>query len=82
MKQYQLQASIELRGHNVISTTLYGCLIKASWVLSDVISKHPQLSLLDSAVQLDVEALAEVRFIYELHALSLSSCTSNTKRNE
>jgi len=65
MKQYQLQAPIELgRKHNVISNTVYTCLIKASWVLSDVISKHPQLGLLEAAVQHDVQSLAEVRQLH------------------
>lgn len=35
-------------------------LIKASWILIDVIARHPQLNLLDTVVRGDVELLAEV----------------------
>lgn len=39
-------------------------LIKASWILIDVIARHPQLNLLDTGVRCDVELLAEVSFLY------------------
>ena len=62
MKQYQLQMQSKPAGKsNMISNIAYTYLIKASWILSDVISKHPQLNLLETAVQYDVQALAEVR---------------------
>lgn len=35
-------------------------LIKASWILIDVIARHPQLNLLDSGIRDDVELLANV----------------------
>lgn len=35
-------------------------LIKASWILIDVIARHPQLNLLDSGIRFDVELLANV----------------------
>lgn len=35
-------------------------LIKASWILIDVIARHPQLNLLDSGIRCDVELLANV----------------------
>lgn len=38
----------------------YVDLIKASWILIDVIARHPQLNLLDSVVRCEVELLAEV----------------------
>lgn len=43
-----------------MSYATYGCLIKASWILSDVITKHPQQNLLEAAIRYDVQALAEV----------------------
>ena len=52
---------LDLGSGNVISHTVYTSLIKASWILSDVITKHPQLSLLEAAIQYGVQALAEVR---------------------
>lgn len=35
-------------------------LIKASWILVDVIARHPQLNLLDTSVRYEVEILTEV----------------------
>lgn len=43
-----------------VSTQGYTDLIKASWVLIDVIARHPQFNLLDSMIRLDAEQLAEV----------------------
>lgn len=45
-----------------LSNQGYLDLIKASWILIDVIARHPQLNLLDTAVRCDVELLAEVSF--------------------
>jgi len=45
---------------SAVSHAVYKSLIKASWILSDVITKHPQLNLLEAAIQYDVQALAEV----------------------
>ncbi|KAL0634113.1 hypothetical protein Q9L58_006992 [Maublancomyces gigas] len=42
-----------------ISSQGYADLIKASWILLDVIARHPQLNLLDSSIRLDAEQLAE-----------------------
>ena len=60
IKQYQLQVRLDLSSGNVVSQTVYKSLIKASWILSDVITKHPQLNLLEAAIRYDVQALAEV----------------------
>lgn len=38
----------------------YADLIKSSWILIDVIARHPQLNLLDSTVRYDTELLADV----------------------
>ena len=51
----------ELGDGNIVSHTVYKSLIKASWILSDVITKHPQLNLLEAAIHYDVRFLAEVR---------------------
>lgn len=38
----------------------YADLIKASWIMIDVIARHPQLNLLDPGIRFDAELLAEV----------------------
>lgn len=38
----------------------YADLIKSSWILIDVIARHPQLNLLDPGIRYDAELLAEV----------------------
>lgn len=43
------------------SQQAYINLIKSSWILIDVIARHPQLNLLDSGIRYDVELLANVR---------------------
>lgn len=43
-----------------LSNQGYLDLIKASWILIDVIARHPQLNLLDTVVRCNVELLAEV----------------------
>lgn len=40
----------------------YTDLIKSSWILIDVIARHPQLNLLDSPVRYDIELLADVSY--------------------
>jgi hypothetical protein len=35
-------------------------LVKASWILIDVVVRHPQLSYLDNEVRIEVDALAAV----------------------
>jgi len=45
----------------MVSQKGYINLIKASWILIDIITRHPQLSFLYSDVQLEVEMLAGVR---------------------
>ena len=35
-------------------------LVKASWILIDVIKRHPQLNLLNASIRYEVELLAEV----------------------
>lgn len=38
----------------------YADLRKSSWILIDVITRHPQLDLLDPGIRYDAELLAEV----------------------
>lgn len=45
-----------------VSQQGYIDLIKSSWILIDVIARHPQLNLLDSGIRCDIELLANVRF--------------------
>ena len=61
---------VDLDNGIVVSHTAYKSLIKASWILSDVITKHPQLNLLKAAIQYDVQALAEAR-IYHSNVILL-----------
>lgn len=51
---------------STISQQGYVDLIKASWILIDIIARHPQLNLLDSVIRCEVELLAEVT---SMHAL-------------
>lgn len=37
-------------------------LTKSSWILIDVIVRHPQLNLLDPGIRFDVELLANVSY--------------------
>lgn len=43
----------------------YADLVKASWILIDVIAQHPQLNLLGSDVRCDAELLAEVSYPFD-----------------
>lgn len=59
------QAQMELSARSLPDITVsqqgYINLIKASWILIDVIVRHPQLNLIDSGIRCDVELLANVR---------------------
>ncbi|KAL0631674.1 hypothetical protein Q9L58_009454, partial [Maublancomyces gigas] len=61
-KWWLMKSQMELAGgssSNVASSQQgYINLIKASWILIDVIARHPQLNLLDSGIRYDVELLA------------------------
>lgn len=56
----QAQMTLAEKTENIVSQQGYLDLIKASWILIDVIARHPQLNLLDSAIRCEVELLAEV----------------------
>lgn len=58
---------VDLTRGNLVSKTVYTHLIKASWILSDVITKHPQLSLLEATIHYEVQGLAEVRQLTRLY---------------
>lgn len=47
-----------------ISQQGFADLVKASWILVDVIARHPQLNLLDPAIRYDAEILAEVSYTF------------------
>ena len=57
LEQSQLQLS-----DKSLSVTGQGYLdlVKASWILIDVIKRHPQLNLLNTSIRYEVELLAEV----------------------
>lgn len=46
----------------ILSKQGYADLVKASWILIDVIARHPQLNLLDPGIRYDAELLAEVGY--------------------
>lgn len=46
--------------NDAISKQGYADLIKASWILIDVIARHPQLNLLESSIRYEAELLADV----------------------
>ncbi|RPB07542.1 hypothetical protein P167DRAFT_495646 [Morchella conica CCBAS932] len=56
----QSDLSAGLASDGRVSHQAYTNLVKASWILIDVIAKHPQFNLLDPSIQYDAEVLAEV----------------------
>lgn len=60
IKQSQSDLSADLSSDGSVSHQAYTDLVKASWILIDVIAKHPQFNLLDPSIQYDAEVLAEV----------------------
>lgn len=56
----QAQMTLAQRADPSVPRQGFVDLIKASWILIDVIARHPQLNLLDSVVRCEVELLAEV----------------------
>ncbi|KAI5840126.1 hypothetical protein DFP73DRAFT_197664 [Morchella snyderi] len=55
----QSDLSTEVSSDWRVSHQAYANLVKASWILIDVIAKHPQFNLLDPSIQYDAEVLAE-----------------------
>lgn len=64
---YQSQSVSYMRDspEKMLSKQGYADLVKASWILVDLIAQHPQLNLLGSDVRCDAEVLAEVRHYHE-----------------
>lgn len=58
--QAQMDISEVAVGDITLPLQGYLDLIKASWILVDVIARHPQLNLLDTTVRYEVEILTEV----------------------
>ncbi|KAF8249029.1 ankyrin [Wilcoxina mikolae CBS 423.85] len=54
-----LKSQMELHSSNAVSRQGYLNLIKASWILVDIVVRHPQLSFLDSTIRLEVSLLTE-----------------------
>lgn len=46
----------------IISQQGYANLIKAAWILVDIIGRHPQLDFLDSGIRYEVVQLTQVSF--------------------
>jgi hypothetical protein len=59
--QMDLYPEVMSQGTGTVSRHGYLKLVKAAWILIDVVVRHPQLSYLDASVRMDVEALAGVR---------------------
>ena len=55
------QSQLQLSGESLSVTGQgYLDLVKASWILIDVIKRHPQLNLLNTSIRYEMELLAEV----------------------
>lgn len=55
-----LHSTVKSLQIGAVSHDGYLSLVKASWILVDVIVRHPQLNYLDDAIRIDVDALATV----------------------
>lgn len=62
MELYATQASDQ-----AITLPAYTNLVKASWILVDVIACHPQLSFLDSNTHYEVQFLSAVSLPYNVY---------------
>ncbi|KAI5807601.1 hypothetical protein DFH27DRAFT_327215 [Peziza echinospora] len=60
--RYRYQLQTEPGDGKSLHRETYVALIKATWIMSDVIHKHPQLNFLDSVIQSEVQILVEVCF--------------------
>ncbi|KAF8536972.1 hypothetical protein BDD12DRAFT_982467 [Trichophaea hybrida] len=54
----QMEIDVHSSSDGTVSQVGYMNLVKASWILIDVIARHPQLNVLDSEVQFEVQLLA------------------------
>lgn len=55
-----MELSARSPADTAVTQQAYINLIKSSWILVDLIARHPQLNLLDSGVRYDVEVFANV----------------------
>jgi hypothetical protein len=55
-------------------------LMKASWILADVIAVHPQLSYIESSVRYDVMHLTEVRKKYIFPTPAIENTSNDAER--
>lgn len=57
-----LYVESSLAAGQIISHQGYADLIKAAWILVDIIGRHPQLDFLDSGIRYEVVQLTQVWF--------------------
>lgn len=66
MKNAEVVGSIYIKAfftrsaNKLVSKQGYADLIKASWILIDIIARHPQLNRLDATIRYDAVLLADV----------------------
>lgn len=57
---FELQAPRLDPDSGIVSNEGYGNLLKASWILTDVIAVHPQFGLIEASIQYEVMELTQV----------------------
>lgn len=55
------RSGLQTLGKDIVPTEAYLNLLKASWILREVIVVHPQFSVMESSVQYEVMELIQVR---------------------
>lgn len=59
-EQSQMNLYVKSSLNQIISQQGYADLIKAAWILVDIIARHPQLDFLDSDIRYEVVQLTQV----------------------
>ena len=72
-KQAQMELFTISKPQQAVPLAAYTNLIKASWILIDIIACHPQVSFLTASTQAEVRMLSTVSTLYFYNALSSSS---------
>lgn len=57
-------------GENVVSKECYLNLLKASWILTDVIALHPQFGLINPGIHQEVMQLTQVSLLQPIRMLT------------
>jgi hypothetical protein len=64
VKQSQMELYTTSAPNQAITLSAYTNLVKASWILVDVIACHPQLTFLDSSMHYEVQLLSAVSHLH------------------